>query len=205
MQSGLGQLRDDGTTLLVTREIRWFHRGILPVAISDWFAALDGDHYEEKRTDHYDVAAANRGAGVKYRDATHMDSKFLLSRRADLDLPGPFVGSVDDWVKISSPIADETDIAASQFLAVDKEMGTIAVWLASDRVAGCEIELVSIQTGGTDAWSICLETFGPPELRADAFQLGMRALADAPRPAVDLTSEANYGYPSWIASLALAG
>lgn len=205
MQSGLGQLRDDGTTLLVTREIRWFHRGALPHAVHDWFLAIDGDYFEEKRTDHYDVAAASRGAGVKYRDATHMDSKFLLSRRSDLELPARFAGSVDDWVKISSPIAPDTDIAASQFLAVDKDLAARAVWLTSDHTAGCEIELVAIRTGDIEAWSICLETFGPPEMRADAFHLGMSTLAAAPQPDSDLTSAANYGYPSWIASLALTG
>lgn len=204
MHPGLGHGLDDSTILVVTREIRWFHRGPIPTAVATWFAAIEGDHVAEQRIDHYDVTAASRGAGVKYRDATHMDSKFLLSRRRDIPLPPLLGGAIDDWVKISSPIDPETDISESQFLAIDKDMTTIPVSTHSGE-AGCDIELVSIRSGDVEAWSICLETFGPPEMRADAFRLGVQFLASAKPPPLELTSPQNYGYPGWIADLTTTG
>ena len=48
----------EGTTLLVTREIRWFHRGAVPAAVLDWFTTVPGAYEFEMRTDHYDLAAA---------------------------------------------------------------------------------------------------------------------------------------------------
>ncbi len=204
MHPGLGQ-HDEHTLLLVTREIRWFHSGVLPETVATWFTTIDGEHHREQRTDYYDIDAAARGAGVKYRDATHVDSKFLLSRRRDLVLPPSLHGVVEDWVKISTPIAGEIPPASSAFLAVDKDIRTVTYALPDDD-GGCEVELVAIRAGDLNAWSLCFETYGHPDLRGDAFRMGIERFPANTAPAdITVTSSENHGYPAWIASLSLAG
>ena len=201
----------EGTTLLVTREIRWFHRCAVPAEVLDWFTTVPGAYEFEMRTDHYDLAAAGNGAGVKYRHGTYMDSKFRLSVRHDVALPGPFGGKVEDWVKISTPITPDTPPPPLEFVRVDKQLHTKSFILdhigfeGERAVAGCEVEIASITSPNGTAWSLCFESFGPPELRRDAFLAGFAGLTATPIPDdIVLTSDQNYGYPDWIARLAIA-
>lgn len=196
----------DRTTLLVTREIRWFFDGDAPRALFDWLNALPGDRALEARSDHYDLVAARTGAGVKYRDGQFMDSKFRLSARELTTLPRPFNGTVEDWAKISTPISPDGPPPPEEFVRVDKQLVTKRV--TADTIAtsaevgeaGCEIEIASITTPAGPAWSLCFESFGPPETRATAFRIGIDAAANEPFPTtVVLASGYNGGYPVWIA------
>ena len=201
----------DRTTLLVSREIRWFHDGDTPQAVLDWFSAIPGDPEHEQRTDYYDLVAARTGAGVKYRDAQFMDSKFRLSVRDLTTLPPPFAGLVEDWAKISTPIPPGGPPPPSGFVRVDKQLITKRILAdTADQEqgladAGCEIEIGLIDTPVGRAWSLCFESFGAPEVRGLAFRSGIDAVGAAAFPdSVPLASGYNGGYPLWLAHLALA-
>lgn len=193
------------TTLLVTREIRWFHDGEAPPDVFEWFHALPGGHELEIRSDHYDLIAARTGAGVKYRNGRFMDSKFRLSSRQSTGILQPFDGFVEDWVKISTPISPDGTPPPDGFVRVDKQLLTKRIVAdnndtgADSSEVGCEIEIVSIDTPAGLAWSLCFESFGAPEARSVAFRAGIDAAATAPFPdSVALASGYNGGYPLWL-------
>ncbi len=198
------------TTLMVSREIRWFFDGDAPGDILEWFSALPGDQEPESRSDHYDLIAARTGAGVKYRDGQFMDSKFRLSARQLTTLPHPFNGTVEDWAKISTPISPDGPPPPEEFIRVDKRLITKtidadSIVSAEAGEAGCEIEIAFIQTPTGPAWSLCFESFGPPEARGQAFHVGIDAAATAPFPtSIALASGYNGGYPLWLAGRELA-
>ena len=89
-------------SILVTREVRWFHTGPLPSAVIDWFDP-SGASTVESRVDVYDLAFARRGIGLKYRGGMAYDTKHRTSVHEPLVLSGT-VGRVEDWVKVSHPI-----------------------------------------------------------------------------------------------------
>lgn len=199
------------TTLLVTRELRWFHDGDVPGAVLDWFEALPGHREQERRTDYYDLIAARTGAGVKYRDGQFMDSKFRLSARHLTTLPPPFSGLVEDWAKISTPIPSGEPPPPNGFVRIGKQL--ITKRISADTAdpgtgspeAGCEIEIASIDTPVGAAWSLGFESYGLPEARGLAFRAGIDGATSAAFPdGIPLASGYNGGYPMWLAHLALA-
>lgn len=200
--------QDTDVSVLLTREVRWFFPGDIPPSILDWFTA-DGRRGEhERRVDYYDVALAGIGVGAKYRNAGSVETKLPLSSYDDVDLGGGSRGRIEDWVKVSAPVATPATAAGSHVVAVHKNIVTRRHDLRSlsdvAPVVGYDIELVSIRSGGLRAWSICVETFGGAEHRESAFRSGVaELLRDAPAPNdLALTGEWSCGYPTWIARYA---
>jgi hypothetical protein len=196
-----------GTAVLVTREVRWFQEGPLPDAVLEWF--LTPECEDEQRTDHYDLDAARRGSGVKYRNETSLDAKFKLASVGLLELSAEVVGNVDDWVKASTLLESPARPCGPQYASVDKSLHTRTYVLheaSGPLPSGCEIELVSLSLGSTAAWSLCLETFGSPELRAEALDLGVKQLTgETPLPrGLELGRRDSYGYVTWLTRLAAA-
>ena len=200
----------DMTTLIVTRELRWFHRGPIPAAVFDWFGRLEGDADYEERIDRYDLLAASRNAGVKYRNETYLDSKFLIAIPTDVDVPPSFPGRVEDWVKLSTPIDASQPPHDADFVEVAKEIHThrypTPSSIGSDVERGCEIEVVGIRLGDVEAWSLCFESYGLPEHRAEDFAVGFGYAVDVAAPEdVALTSDESFGYPTWLAAMTAVG
>jgi hypothetical protein len=179
MVTGSGQA--PGPSVLLTREVRWFIDGRLPGPVLDWFT--DGTEFGvERRIDHYDLDAARRNIGIKRRSTTSMDSKFRVLLLENVALGRGLSGHVEDWMKISEPLGNgvSTDVTHP-------------------------VEMVSIDAGPVQAWSLCFESYGPPDQRGRAFRAGIdRLLAETPLPSGrSLGPESCHGYPEWISSLAL--
>ncbi len=206
MEHAAGQPRG-GTAVLVTREVRWFQEGPLPDAVLEWF--LTPECEDEQRVDHYDLDAALRGSGVKYRNETSLDAKFKLAHVGLIELSAEVVGNVDDWVKVSTLLDRQHSPTGPQYAPVRKSLHTrryVIPGTTGATTSGCDVELVGVDYGSASAWSLCLETFGPPERRADALDAGVKGLInETPLPrGLSLGRRDSYGYVTWLTRLATA-
>lgn len=202
MVDGSGQ--PPGPSVLLTREVRWFVDGQLPGPVLNWFT--EGTAFGlERRIDHYDLDAARRNVGLKRRSTTSLDSKFRVLLLENVALGRGLGGHIEDWMKISEPLGNGVTADITQPIELTKELYTRRFHLNGSHGPGCEAELASIDAGSVHAWSLCFETFGPPESRDQAFRDGIdRLLGETPLPG-DLAFDPGscHGYPEWICSMAL--
>jgi hypothetical protein len=185
-----------------TREVRWFFDGLLPSEVKNWFTAFATRGERELRTDVYDRVEARRGVGVKRRNGATVDIKTRRSHFDDVYLMRGVVGCVEDWEKNSR---SRLVVGPDQIL-VSKDIVTLRFDLDRSKYndpTGCEAELASIRVGPKRAWSLCFETYGDPDRRAEALSAGVeRLFAEGPPPeALYLEAEFSCGYPQWIRSL----
>lgn len=187
---------------LLTTETRWFFEGAIPLDVLFWFVAADSATRRERRTDTYDLDSAQLGIGVKRRGSGGIESKSLVSATRLTEPVTGITGKVEEWMKVSRPLEEVTDWADRRLLAIEKEIVSRryrAGGTESDPF-GCELELAAITAGSVEAWTICIETFGPSADRFRAFQAGIAGLVDLkPFPAqVSLEASNSVGYPEWI-------
>lgn len=202
MVTGSGQA--PGPSVLLTREVRWFVDGQIPGQVVDWFT--DGTEFGlERRIDHYDLHAAHRNVGVKRRSTTSVDSKFRVFMLENQALGRGLSGHIEDWMKISEPLGNGVSRDISNPIEMSKELFTRKYQLNGSNGAGCEAELASIDSGSVHAWSLCFETYGPPDQRDRAFRTAIdRLLIETPLPSdLSFGPQSCHGYPEWISSLAL--
>lgn len=190
---------------LVTREVRWFRVGPTPAPILNWFTSASVNLETEERTDWYDADFAHDGVGMKRRGTATIDAKIRVMATGAVDLAPGVSGSVEDWLKTSTPVSDSSDDRGHHHLEVAKSIVT-RCYPSPGPPAGCEAELVGIAVGEHVAWSLCFETFGRPEDRFEAFDSGVRLfLADTPLPdGLTFTADESRGYPDWISRLVLS-
>jgi hypothetical protein len=190
--------------VLLTREARWFFEGSLPSHVLSWFTSY-ADYDVERRIDRYDLTSARSGVGVKQKSTLSLDSKFRVLRYDDVRLADGVDGHVEDWLKISEPLAGAALSRLIDPIEVRKELFTRDFHLAGSDEAGCEAELSAIATGRVEAWSLCFETYGHPLNRDVALRSGItRLFEESPQPAeLEFTPDGCRGYPEWIGSLAL--
>ncbi len=186
----------------VTREVRWIRGGPIPASVVDWFTVASANIGREERTDWYDTDFAHDGVGMKRRGTETIDAKIRVMATGAVDLAPGMSGSVEDWLKTSTPVSDSSDDRGHHHLEVAKSIVT-RCYPSPGPQAGCEAELVSIVVGEHVAWSLCFETFGRPEDRFEAFDSGVRLfLADTPLPdGLTFTADKSRGYPDWISRL----
>lgn len=196
--------------VLVTREVRWFFDGAIPPEILDWFQSAARPIQREIRVDTYDLAAARRRVGLKVRSSAVFDSKLLVTVDPDVELGFGMRGHVEDWMKITEPAHDDHPHITGIRIEVVKDLLTRRYELDSPAMgepAGCEVELASITAGAAQAWTICFETFGPPDAIGDAFDLGVLTfLAETPLPeGFQLVADRSWSYPEWLVRREMAG
>lgn len=203
MVIGSGQV-PPGPSVLLTREVRWFAHGHLPESVLAWFTT-ETEFGLEQRIDYYDLDAAQRNVGIKRRSTTSVDSKFRVLVLEDVALGRGLRGHIEDWMKISEPLGSEVTTEITHPVELTKDLFTRRFDLDGSTEAGCEVELVSIEAGSVSAWSLCFETYGPPDQRAQAFWAGVdQLLLETPLPSdLSFGPESCQGYPEWINSMAL--
>jgi hypothetical protein len=188
--------------VLLTREVRWFFEGPPAGDVLDWFMSGPGTITDEYRSDLYDQTAALRGVGRKLRAGTSLDTKVRRSQTRDIELAAGLGGHVEDWVKVSEPARDTMPLFARP-IELTKHIRTrrYALPREGEVGAGCEVELAEVRAQGTVWWTICFETLGPPQLRADSLAAGIHGFVqDSPLPDfVHTDATASHSYPDWIA------
>lgn len=195
--------RLNSSSVVTTREVRWFFNGPLPSHILDWFAS-SADHAYEHRVDYYDLASARNGVGRKHRNGTTLDTKFRVVT-FESSLARGVTGWVEDWMKMSEPLKGLPKQELYHPIRIEKGLFTRLFLLDGGGSAGCEVELADVETGGTQAWSLCLETYGDPTLRDGALQTASdRLFGDGQLPrGVELGLDSSIAYPDWISDLVL--
>ncbi len=126
-------------------------------------------------------------------------------REDDVRLAEGVAGHVEDWLKVSEPLAVAALSRLEDPIEIHKELFTREFMLPRSDETGCEAELSAVTVGGFEAWSLCFETYGQPASRGAGLRYGVtRLFEESPRPAeLQLTPDACRGYPEWIGSLAL--
>ena len=199
----MGDMAERSYGVLLTREVRWFVFGRLPDEVETWFAAMEGEMLAEQRIDSYVPQYARRDIGLKLRGADTIDIKFLADRREGLEIATGLVGNVEDWLKVSDAATGEEYGFDADSVDVTKHLTERRYLIAAgsdfDGEAGCKIELGAIRLGAVEAWTLCLETFGPVGMLAECFSAGVDGLRSAsPIPGVRLSPEKSFGYPGFI-------
>jgi hypothetical protein len=168
----------------------------------DWFTSTPS-HFTEHRTDRYDMAAARDGVGRKKRDTNSLDSKYQILGAQFVPLAPGLTGDVEDWLKISRPLADSETGSRPDWIDVHKRLYTRRFLLDGDLEVGCEVELAEIEVAGQRAWSLCFETFGSPALRERALRAGIdQFMESTPTPdGVEFDHESCHNYPKWLSLL----
>lgn len=189
--------------MVVTREVRWFFEGQIPRWFTGWFESLPGPLLQEARSDVYDLEAAHHNVGLKRRSpANTLDCKMMLASIEDVDLGYGIEGDVEDWIKISQPLGEATQVAGRVEAPgrVEVLKGTRAKRFFLDTTTGCEAEVAEISVGQIVAWTLCLETFGAARLRGVAMSHGLEAMFEATLVPTELflTSAGSHSYPEWL-------
>jgi hypothetical protein len=187
----------------MTREVRWFRSGSVPHEVEAWFVESQ-QVTTEHRLDLYDLAAARRNVGRKQRNHGAVDSKHRLMVELEVTLAPGLVGDVEDWLKVTHPPPYPCNLITEERIEVSKYIRSRRYPTVQGE-AGCEIELASLTLEDGEAWSLCFETFGHPDLRQDALRLGVKAfLADSPLPGgLVFEPGESSGYPGWLAAHAM--
>lgn len=187
--------------VVVTREVRWFFEGDVPEEIHAWFWTTTRPIEQERRLDTYDLEAAERRVGLKVRNSGFYDAKLLVSVMPDTELAPGMKGQIEDWMKVSEPAHEDRAHIFGPRIDVLKDIHTRRYLLGgSESSAGCEVELASISTGRARAWTVCFETFGPPELKERAFEFGVDVFNEEsvlPEGFV-FTANSSWSYPEWL-------
>lgn len=186
----------------MTREVRWFFDGPLPADVRMWFTDYARRGTRESRTDVYDRSAARSGVGIKRRDGATIDAKHRVGDPEVLELWPGVTGRVEEWQKTR----ESGLLVGRDQVVISKKIITLTFdhpLSSDDDPIGCEAELASIRVGPHRSWSLCFETYGDPELRVEALQIGIgELLGEDHFPAtLSLSASASFGYPEWITRL----
>jgi len=195
--------------MTITLEVRWFGNALPPLSLQDWFGQLDSESHEAW-TDFY-LISGDPGLNLKARDG-----KIQVKRR----LTGPTActfgpsasGHYEQWVKWSfdreaegvGPWGENT---TGLWIPVEKTrrqrtfdseaQSVLASALPMHAAAMVKIELTTFVVSEREAWTLCLETEGPPEGLVDTLSAAGEALFDADFP-VTLATDQSSGYVRWL-------
>ena len=207
--------------MLETAEIRWFFKDSAPAAVHEWFAE-DRDLSVEKRTDNYLVFAGCESVGVKLRDVepgrkSKFEVKAIRGAPEVVNLRGDVAGRTDSWVKWSYSTSEFDHLPSvvnseTIWLPVQKrrilrtfsiEQGSVQEEPVDDPpAAGCNADLVDLQTVKGAWWTLGFESFGPAtDLRSQLHAVA-KSWFDSRPPPFPLRASDSIAYPSWVAALA---
>lgn len=182
-----------------TTEVRWWWRGSSPREVARWFAGLRDAVRDEARVDHYLVLVNAADTGIKARAGQRLDIKALTERAAEVTVVAGVVGTVEQWVKWSFPLASDgpstTDLGQPPWIRTSKSR-----WLIDTE--GAELELAEVDVGHRRWWSLAVEAEGADDAGWHRVVAALRRLAAAGLPeGLELTDDRSYGYAEMLARL----
>lgn len=196
----------------LTLEVRWFGTGPVPQDLQDWFGEL-GATSPSAWTDLY-LPSEDPAMNLKLRSDNFQVKKRLAGpTRYSF---GPHVtGRLEQWAKWSFPVEDaslslpEHDASdlwvpvkktRHQFAFTDDEQKIFSEGLPLSPPATIEIECTEVVAKEENAWTICLETEGPPQALLETLTTVGPVLFTEDFP-VGLSEEESFGYAQWLQQL----
>ncbi len=204
--------------MLLTVEIRWFFRGIIPEGVQAWFDQIDTNStqptIQPARTDVYLLEPGNSSLGIKLREG-RIELKQRLREYGPAEFNQDMRGYVEGWRKWSFLISlEQTHVQAigklgNSWMNVSKERALFSFQTSGEEIkstlipdlsrGGCNLELSQIQAAGEPWWSLGLEAFGDEESNFDRLDIVARHIL-AKRPPQNLSAQRSFGYPQWLNS-----
>lgn len=196
---------------LSTIEVRWFHEGKCPPAVTEWFHSGSRVSEPERRTDEYLRLPGRDDIGVKRRAGVQLDLKLRTGTRDGAELPKGLEGPVEAWTKWSFPLGTAVSLPGDgSWIPVEKLRwsrlyvatgggGANAVPLATEVHSGCAAELVELAIGSRPAWGLGFEAFGEGDLVQVLAATCRAVVADTPLGDIEFTTGVPHSYPAWLA------
>lgn len=195
-----------------TLEVRWFGNGTPPSKLRDWLDKLQPSA-PQSWTDIY-LPSEDAGLNLKVRD-----DKLQIKRRTAGPTLHPFTPNVsgycEKWTKWSFDLANtsadpRTRTSGSLWIPVQKTRrqrafdmdnpGPIGPALPPSSEYVFLVELTTLSTPETDAWTLCVEAEGPEDDLDETFAHASRRLVDSTFP-LQLTADESFGYVRWLSEL----
>ena len=187
-----------------TMELRWFLDGEIPDAVRQAFGSDEASAYEE-RTDEY-LRETGEAVGIKLRGG-RLEVK-LRTGRIETDR-----GAIETWTKRPPGGAAAERVrgeAPDAWVAVVKRRRLRKFVLEGAELreigavehleTGCQAELTALSVAGRRAWTMSLESYGPPDQRRPALEAcAGRLLPELAGAGFDPSRAECCGYPAWIA------
>jgi hypothetical protein len=205
--------------MLLSAEARWFWPSAPPPGLEEWFCSAHDTYCRagggETRVDEYLRDAGQRELGLKRRGGkAGVEVKGLVAVTSAGLAAGPFVGSIELWVKWTS---HPLDLKQDQTIATKKvrwlrkfdtnapcplEIPLDSKEQPLDKrplpALGCNVELtqVSLLPGGEIWWTLAFEAFGT--MRTVENDLRAVATVLVARRPPGLEGGFMAGYPAWL-------
>jgi len=192
-----------------TLEVRWFSPGAPPASVVDWITGL-GAEEESARTDLY-LVSTDPAMNVKLRDGM-IQTKRRLAEPAPIAFRDDVRGLKERWVKWSFATRNRPDLLANDSTGLwhpvhkerlqrevpPDEQAALLEGVQAASAANAVLECTFVQSGGTKAWTVCMEAEGEPGALASTLATMGRSLFAQRRPPA-LESSASFGYAQWLA------
>ncbi|MFB6229699.1 MAG: hypothetical protein ABEL04_00970 [Salinibacter sp.] len=195
--------------MTITLEARWFGDAPPPRSLQDWIGQLDPETHETW-TDFY-LLSEDPGLNLKARDNKIQVKRRLAGPTACTFGPG-VSGHYEQWVKWSFDRETEgagpwSENSTGLWIPTRKTrhqrtfdaeaQSMLASALPIHPAVKVKMELTTFVVSEKEAWTLCLETEGPPEGLADTLSAAGEALLDADFP-VPLAADQSLGYVRWL-------
>jgi len=199
-----------------TLEARWFGPGRPPDALTRRFDVL-GVPGPQTRTDTYLFLAGTHDLGVKLREGGKaFELKLRQHDFGEAKLAGDVTGTLERWQKWSFPVTDGScqasglGLPGASLIEVEKNRrlatyrlapaGTVS--LVEERQGdGCSVEITSLETHGSQWWSLGFEAFGSQDRLADALMATAETFFAGADLASVLATVPACAYPAWLHTL----
>lgn len=197
----------------ITLEVRWFVPGAVPDAVADWFDDV-GAERESERTDLY-LVSSDPTLNVKLREGK-LQTKHRIGGPSPTRWGESLAGERERWVKWSFELDDDApdlfdDDPTGLWVPVHKRRDQLELddddqharlngTMTTTNPADAALELTRVEAAGHEAWTVCVETEGPPQaLEATLQQVSRHLFAGGfPHP---LPTEQSMGYVGWLTTL----
>ena len=197
----------------LTAELRWFYRGTLPEAVSQWFEHQLGEHLAppEEREDFYLLSPGCEYMGIKLRQG-RLEIKWRRAELGVLSFGDRVEGKAEKWGKwlCEDPTEEsfQPTTVVEKWLRVKKVRSQrqyqvlpgeaiIAVPITASIDQGCTVELTELDINDNSWWSLAFEAFSEDDCLMEHLQaVASWVFKSYHQP--KLQAQDSYAYPSWI-------
>ena len=202
-------------------EMRWFFRGEMPPAASNWFGEDRAGKREPARVDDYLLLPGCRTTSVKFREG-RFEVKAQTGGPKEASYEHGIAGYQDTWIKWSSEVGDPElmrDVFVREedrWVKIEKRRHLRLISLVAPEPAevtpggewlarGCQVELTAIriwpshedESLATPWWSLSFEAFNDPATLLEDLDRGIEFFFHDP-PEFPLERESSMSYPAWL-------